>query len=143
MLVHLVFSTKRREKLIHHDIEQELYIYMKAIARNLQSPALSIGGTEDHVHVLLVLPQTGILSSLVRNIKIGSSAWLRKKTPQFQNFSWQRGYGAFSVSCSAKPKVLEYISMQKKLHEDRSFEDEYRLILQMHEVPFNEAQLWD
>lgn len=142
LLIHLVFSTKYRNPVINQDMEPELYIVMKGIARNMNTPAIEIGGTEDHVHILLVLPRTGIISDAVRNIKSYSSRWVKEKDPQ-KIFAWQRGYAAFSVSHSTRIKVIEYIRMQKKLHENRSFQDEYRLILKMHEIHFDEKQIWD
>lgn len=143
LLIHLVFSTKARAPLIPYAIQNELYIYMKGIARSLNAPALEIGGMEDHVHILLVLPRTSMVSDVVKVIKQGSTNWLKKQESRFWDFSWQRGYGAFSVSFSAKQKVIEYIQQQKKLHENRSYEDEFRLILRMHEVSFDETYVWD
>lgn len=142
LLIHLVFSTKYRNPVINQDMEPELYIVMKGIARNMNTHAIEIGGTEDHVHILLVLPRTGIISDTVRNIKSYSSRWVKEKDPAQSNFSWQRGYAAFSVSYSSRNKVIEYIRMQKKIHENRSFQDEYRLILKMHEIHFDEKQIW-
>ncbi len=143
LLIHLVFSTKYRAPLISADIEPELYLLAKSISRNMNAPVLEIGGTEDHIHLLLVLPRTGMISDVVRNLKSVSTRWVKEKDPTQKNFAWQRGYAAFSVSHSTRNKVIEYIRMQKKLHESRSFQDEYRLILNMHEIQFDENFVWD
>ncbi|MGI8917592.1 MAG: transposase, partial [Pyrinomonadaceae bacterium] len=51
LLVHIVFSTKHRQRLITPEIEPALFAYMGGIMRNNNSRLLTAGGTTDHVHL--------------------------------------------------------------------------------------------
>ena len=100
ILVHLVFSTKNREPFITAAIEKELHPYMATILRELKSPSLAIDGTSNHVHILLSLARIVTVANLVEEIKTSSSRWIKTKGREFKGFSWQRGYGAFSIGQS-------------------------------------------
>jgi len=104
---HLVFSTKERAQLIRPDLQPRLWDYLAAIARNHGIHVLAVGGTDNHVHVLLVLPVDMKLLDAVRTLKCNSSRWLRETKPLF---AWQEGYGAFSVSPSHIDRVRHYIA---------------------------------
>ena len=117
LLIHLVFSTKYRAPLINADMEPELYLLAKSIVRNMNAPVIEIGGTEDHLHFLLVLPRTGMISDIVRNLKSVSTRWVKEKDPTQTTFGWQRGYGAFSVAPSTLDRVVQYIRCQKEHHQ--------------------------
>lgn len=142
LLVHVVFSTKDREPLVTPDIETELYMYLCGIARNLQSPIVSIGGMPDHVHMLVVLSKNLALASLVQNLKQDSSKWIKSKGAAFGRFAWQAGYGAFSVGESQRSDVEAYINRQKQHHARMSFQDELRIILARYNIEFDERYLW-
>jgi REP element-mobilizing transposase RayT len=141
-LMHVVFSTKHRSPLIRPEIEPALFPYLGGIARQFGSRCLAVNGTEDHVHLLVSLAKTIALSDLVREIKKGSSAWMREKWATPQRFRWQEGYGAFSVSRSNVPAVERYIASQKAHHRRVSFEDEYLALLTKNGVEFDERYLW-
>ena len=143
ILVHFVFSTKNREPLIDPNIEVQLYPFLVSICSTHKCYAHKIGGTADHLHFCVSLHRTATISSLVEDLKKNSSRWLKTKGQQFQEFSWQRGYGAFSVSASHKDAVLGYIENQKEHHKKISFQDEYRMILRKYNVAFNENYVWD
>jgi putative transposase len=96
-LLHCVFSTKQRQDLIHNP--EELWRYVAALAHAKNIHVLAAGGTENHLHVLILLPQTITLATAMQGIKANSSRWLRETSPKFQ---WQDGYGAFSVSQSQR-----------------------------------------
>jgi putative transposase len=102
-LIHLVFSPKNRENLIRHDMEEPLRKYFVGIGHNEGFKVLACGGVENHCHLLYVLPATIRLSESVQALKANSSRWMREQT---RRFHWQKGYGAFSVSESNKPRVL-------------------------------------
>src|SRR6266446_5555215 len=101
--IHVIFSTKERHKNISDEQQPKLWAYMARIARNQGFEAMIIGGVKDHVHALLLLPPTLPLAKAIQFLKGSSSKWLNETTSQ--RFSWQEGYGAFSVSAH-KPRML-------------------------------------
>jgi putative transposase len=145
VLVHLVFSTKHRRPFITENIEPELYAYIaKILFDECSSPALIIGGTEDHLHILLVQSRTWAMAKIVEVIKKRSSKWIKTKgVVLFGTFQWQTGYGAFSVSVSNAEIVKRYIANQKEHHRKKSFQDEFRGILKTHDVDYDERYVWD
>ena len=124
---HIVFSTKQRMQLIRPDNQSRLWNYLAGIARNHSMQMLAVGGTQDHVHMLVVVPSDMALSDAVRTLKANSSRWVRE-TDRF--FAWQEGYGAFSVSPSQIERVKQYIANQPAHHSTRSFEEEFLAMLQ-------------
>ncbi len=108
--IHYVFSTKNREPLITPELENCLWPYMIGIAQKNNMEAIAVNGTEDHVHILLSLPSTITISQAIKLIKGGSSHWIHQTFPDFQNFAWQIGYGAFSVNHSNLKQVVTYIN---------------------------------
>jgi len=88
---------------------------------------LAVGGTANHVHVLIVLPAEMALADAVRTLKANSSRWMRETSP---SFAWQQGYGAFSVSPSQLERVKQYIANQPAHHRTYSFEQEFLTMLQ-------------
>lgn len=143
ILVHLIFSTKYREPLIRPDVEDELFRYMAGICRNLKCPAHEIGGTADHVHLVCTLARTISVAKLIEEIKTSSSKWIKTKGPVYVNFSWQNGYGAFSLGQSQLGGVKQYIAGQKEHHRRRSFQDEFREFLHRYEIEYDERYVWD
>ena len=99
-LFHCVFSTKQRRNTITPDLQERLWPYFGGIARENKMRALSVGGIEDHVHVLLSLPSTMPISKAMQLIKGGSSKWVHDTFPEHHAFAWQEGYGAFSIGVS-------------------------------------------
>ncbi len=142
LLVHTVFSTKERRNLISAAIECELHAYLGGICRNRASPALAIGGTENHVHLLISLSKTIALSDLMMTLKKDSSKWIKTKGAVFRDFHWQDGYGAFSIGESQVRAVEDYIRGQKERHKTMSFEDELVALAERYRVPFDPRYLW-
>ena len=123
---HVVFSTKERMQLIRSDLQPRLWDYIKDIAHNHGIRVLAIGGTDNHVHMLLSLPAEANIAEVVRTLKCNSTRWLRETRPLF---SWQEGYGAFSVSPSQVDRVRQYINNQAQHHARRSFDEELTSML--------------
>jgi putative transposase len=136
--IHIIFSTKDRRKMIPKDLQPRLWAYLAGICKNHDMIALAASGTENHVHILLHLPPKLALAEAVRVLKANSSKWMGQKT---KGFSWQEGYGAFSVSSSNLDQVTRYIQNQEAHHRKLSFEEEYRAILQKHGVEFDSKYL--
>ena len=142
-LVHLVYSTKNRQPLIAKEHRDALYAYQAGIFKEWDSPAIIIGGVEDHVHALFSLSKNWALKKIVEEVKKGSSKWMKSDGPQNAAFSWQAGYGAFSVSQSNEETVKRYIENQERHHKRVTFQDELRALFQRHKVEFDERYVWD
>ena len=136
---HIVFSTKQRTQLIRPDLQPRLWNYLSAIARNHHAHVLAIGGTGNHVHILIQLNAEAKLADVVRTLKCNSSRWVRETKPLF---AWQEGYGAFSVSPSQLDRVKLYIANQAKHHRTRSYEDEFLAMLQAANIRFERDQVF-
>jgi REP element-mobilizing transposase RayT len=132
--IHLVFSTKDRRNSIAKEWQPRLWAYLSGICKNHEMIALSIGGTENHVHILLHLPPKLALAKAVLLLKANSSKWMAERE---KDFSWQEGYGAFSVSSSNLDQVGRYIQNQEMHHRKTSFEDEFRALLRKHGVKYD------
>jgi len=142
-LVHLVYSTKHREPLIPTKCREVLFAYQAGIFTQWESPALVIGGVEDHVHALFALSKNHPLKKVVEEVKKGSSKWMKSDGPRIQQFSWQAGYAGFSVSQSSVDTVRRYIERQDEHHRKMGFQDELRALFKRHGVGFDERYVWD
>lgn len=143
--IHLIFSTKNRAACLSDpSFCQALYGQIENIASTVQCPAIQVGGWVDHLHILLSLSRTETISDLTKELKRRSTLWIKEQRPGWQDFSWQGGYAAFSVSQTNLPVVIEYIKNQQVHHGGGlSFQDEYRNFLQTNEIFFQERYLWD
>lgn len=139
VLLHIVFSTKHRKELITPQVQEPLYPFLGGIVRDEGGVLLQVGGMPDHVHLLVRWKTDDTIANLLRNIKTRSSGWIRRDFDR--NFAWQEGYGVFSVSQSASPRVKRYIAEQEKHHAHRSFRDELIALLKAHEIEFEEKYL--
>ncbi|MBN2293513.1 MAG: IS200/IS605 family transposase [Pirellulales bacterium] len=144
VLVHIIFSTKQHRALLQNrNLRHEMHRYLAGISANLDCPAIIVDGATDHIHLLASQSRTIALAEWVKELKRASSLWAKKKSPQWRDFRWQAGYGAFSVSISQKHRVEEYIRSQEEHHRRLSFKDEFRQILKKHSISFNEQYVWD
>jgi REP element-mobilizing transposase RayT len=141
ILVHLIFSTKQREPTISELVRPHLHAYLVGILANLKCPSLQTGGTGDHVHILFALGRTVTVSDVVEEVKKGSSKWM--KTQDVPTFTWQAGYGAFSVGESQAETVVHYIQRQEQHHQRLSFQEEFRRFLERYRVAYDERYVWD
>jgi putative transposase len=140
--LHIIFSTKHRAPLIHSSLQDRLWKYLGGIVSGERGHPIEIGGTEDHVHLLLTLHQSVAVSDMVRKLKTNSSQWFHENFPGIP-FWWQTGYAAFTVSHSALPAVKTYILNQAEHHKKMTFQDELRLFLKKHGLEPDEAYMWD
>src|ERR1043166_6343091 len=126
ILVHLVFSTKRRAPLLPQSPHAALHAYAAGILKEQKCHLIEMNNVADHVHALFDLHRTEALSNVVMHVKKGTSRWLKEQSPDFQNFDWQEGYGAFSVGRSQRDEVITYIRNQQQRHQRVSFQDGFR-----------------
>jgi putative transposase len=141
--VHIIFSTKQREALIHPPVEEELHGYLGGICNNLECQVIKVGGHSDHIHILCMLSIKIALMKLLEELKANSSKWIKTKGAVYNKFYWQDGYGTFSVNPSEINTVIEYISNQHEHHKKKTFQDEYRAFLKKYKVDYDERYVWD
>ena len=137
---HIIFSTAERRKLIEKEFQPKLWAYMAGICRNHEMFVRTIGGVEDHVHILLELPPTLAVAKAVLTIKSNSSKWVNELG---RKFAWQKGYAAFSVSASNIAVVERYIRNQERHHRKMTFEDEFIGFLRKHGIAFDPKYVFD
>lgn len=140
-LYHCVFSTRDRRKLIASKLQPDLWAYMGGIAREHEMKALIIGGTDDHVHLLLSLPSTKPIAKAMQEIKSSSSKWMREQC-RVKDFAWQEGYGAFSISQSLISVTLQYIANQQEHHKKHDYQEEFLAILKKHQIEYDPRYVW-
>lgn len=137
-LMHVVFSTKNRQRLIKPVLQERLWPYLGGIARENDLKALAVGGVEDHIHILISMPATLSISRTVQLIKGGSSRWIHETFPEQRDFAWQEGYGAFSVGISGVKDTIAYIETQAEHHRTRTYEEELVSFLKRHGMEYDE-----
>ena len=120
-----------------------MHRYLGGILANLQSPPLVVGGASDHVHLFHRLPRTEDAASVIKEVKRGSSVWLKTKAPALAQFAWPSGYGIFSAGVSEIDATRNYIENQEAHHRSKSYQQELREFLQLHGVEYEERYLWD
>jgi putative transposase len=121
--IHCIFSTKNRQPAIPESRVIGLHAYLGGIARSEGLALIAAGGTANHLHLLFALPPQQSLAHAVQKLKGSSSRWMGL------DFSWQEGYGAFSVSPSQLPSVKKYIHNQEQHHRKQDFEQEFTDLL--------------
>ena len=142
--VHAVFSTKDRRPFIQDtDLRQRLYEYVGGLCRNHDCPTITVGGVADHVHFAFRLGKSVAISNLMRDLKRDSSKWIKEVDPTLDEFHWQNGYGAFSVSPSHVDALKTYIANQEEHHRHESFQDEFRRLCRKYGVEIDERFVWD
>ena len=143
LYIHMVFSTKDRALFLDDNLRDEINAYLVGTLKNQDCPSIMTNSQRDHVHSLFVLPRVKTVADVAKSLKESSSKWMKSQGVDFQKFSWQRGYGAFSVSQSNVEPVKTYIANQAEHHHRMSFQEEYRLLLEKHGVEWNEQYVWD
>lgn len=120
-----MFAVKGRENLISKNWKDELYKYITGIVSNKGQKLMYINGMPDHIHILIGTKPDCNLSDLIRDIKSNSTKWIKEKNLTNSKFSWQTGFGAFTVSHSQLNRITDYIINQERHHKKKSFRDEY------------------
>ena len=141
LLYHLIFSTKERRPLIKIEYQPRLYGYIGGIIKGMGGISLGVNGTEDHVHVLAKLRPDRALSDVLRDLKSNATGWMHDVFPRVSDFSWQRGYAAFTVSQSHVKQVQRYLARQQEHHQKVSFRDEFILFLKANGIEYDERYI--
>lgn len=141
ILYQIVFSTKYRQHVLGKENRPELFRYIWGILDHKKCHLYRINGVEDHLHMVLSLHPTVSLASLVKDVKLASSGFI-KGNSLFPGFpGWQDGYGAFTYSFNEKDTLIEYVKNQEAHHETKSFRTELIELLTEHNVSFDEKYL--
>ena len=141
LYVHAIWATWRRRPLLDPEIEPRIFGAIAEKSDQLKCVLHAIGGTADHVHLLIGMRATHRLADVVRDIKQSSSKWVHEEIG-VKKFGWQDGYGAFTVAASQIESVREYINNQVEHHRKRSFQEEYVEFLERSGVEYDKRYLW-
>ena len=142
VLVHVVFSTKYRAPVLSEEVRAHLHAYIGGIINGEGGTPVAIGGTADHVHVLMKIAPRTALADMMRKIKGSSSKWMNEQAWLVGAFAWQRGYAAFSVSRSMSAHVIRYIDGQVEHHRVSPFKEELVTLLEKHGVEYDVQYLF-
>lgn len=142
LLFHIIFSTKERIDSLTPAIRARLYPYICGIAKQNNFTIIIINGTDNHIHILLRLKPDLSAAKAVQLIKDGSSKWIHDNFPTLNTFSWQEGYGVFSVSTSQINATKQYIANQELHHKKISFQEEYLEFLKKNNIEFDSKYLF-
>lgn len=141
LIYQIVFSTKNRRPTLHKNNRDLLFKYISGLLENKKCHLYRINGIEDHIHIVTHIHPTISISSLVKDIKLATSSYIKEKKI-FPNFDgWQEGYGAFTYSIKEKDRLIAYVINQEEHHSKKSFLDEYKALLSNHEIEFDEKHL--
>lgn len=116
----------------------QMHAYIGALVNTTGCQVLCVGGTENHVHALIMFSKTETVAHVVEEMKRNSSRWIKTVSPKYERFAWQGGYAAFSVSQSQVDTVMAYIRNQEEHHKKQSFRDEYLTFLQLYKIEYDE-----
>ncbi len=131
------FGTKNRQQLIGEKLEPALFNYIRTQLKKQACEIKAMNGMPDHIHILISINPKLSVAEVIKQIKGSSSHWINQQNLTNDKFSWQTGYGVFSVSESQLSKVNSYIEGQKEHHRKSSFQDEYSQFLKVHNIDVN------
>lgn len=138
--VHVVFSTKFRQPfLVSHSTRKRVHGFIASYLRDMENPTKIVGGTEDHVHILLNHSRKYPLMDVIQHVKQESSRWIKETFPDLPDFYWQSGYAAFSVCASQLGRVIKYIANQMEHHRKFDFRTELVALLDRYDIEYDEA----
>ena len=136
--IHIIFHVKVKGTMILPEDLNRVFAYVGGIIKRLDGISIEIGGMPDHLHILASLPKSMSIADFTRTIKAESSKWIKSLNAYYGGFSWQSGYGAFSVSPSLLDKSVNYIRNQKVHHQKRTFAEEYKMFLEAYGIEYDE-----
>ena len=141
--LHIIFHIKTTSSAIEKSHWERLHSYIGELINSTGCQTIQIGGTEDHVHAVCLLSRNENVSHLLEEMKRNSSRWLKTLSPKYEKFAWQGGYAIFSVSESVIEKTIEYVKNQEEHHRKRTFQEEYKMFLQLYHIEFEEKYLFN
>jgi len=141
ILYQIVYSTKNRERTLVKENRKELFQYVWGILKNKKCHLYRMNGVEDHLHIVTHIHPSVALGNLVKDIKLASTKFIKSQSlfPEFKG--WQDGYAAFTYSIDAKDNLIEYVKNQEQHHQQISFIEELKNLLEEHKISFDEKYL--
>jgi putative transposase len=139
IIIHVVFWI--RNDYLRDEFIDDVYAYISGALKNKGHKPLAIGGTSNHIHVLVGLNPKQAISDMVKEIKISSYRFIKDKEFIKHRFTWQEGYGGFSYSKSHLDRIVKYIRNQKQHHKKKTFKEEYQEMLKKYGIEFDEKFL--
>ena len=136
-------GTKNGQPWLTDGVRSKMHAYLAGACRNQGSEAYRVGGTQDHIPIACTLPRTLTISKLLEEIKRSSSAWVKEQDSNCKEFSWQAGYGAFSLGQSQLGTLLNYIDNPLEHHRHSNFQEEFLDFLQKYGIDYDERYLWE
>jgi putative transposase len=142
LYVHYVFAVQNRLCLIHDNYKDDLYRYMNGIITEQGHKLYIINGMSNHIHILVSMNPRQAPSDLMYHLKRSASLWMNKEKFISGHFSWQEGFGAFSIGKSQVPVTIKYIEEQQEHHRKTSFREEYLDLLKENDIEFDERYIF-
>lgn len=140
--IHVVFAVEGRQNLIAPEHNDELQKFITGIVSGQRQKPIAINNMPDHLHLLVGLRPDSSLSDLMRDVKAGSSKFIKEKHWVAGRFAWQEGFGAFSYSRSQLGAVIRYIENQQRHHMRKSFREEYIELLEKFGVDYDRKYIF-
>ncbi len=128
LFYHLVWSVKSRKSLLHNSIQELLHQHTQQEMLKIGGKLHAIGNVADHIHLLVECTAKVPMASIVQNLKTSTTHLIKSQSRIFDCFSWQEGYGVFSVGKPAFETVFNYVNNQEEHHRHKSFEEEWNLL---------------
>ena len=142
LYVHYVFAVQNRLCLINNKWQDKLYKYMSGIIDQQGHKLYVINGMNDHIHILISMTPKQAPSDLMYHLKRSSSLWINQNRLSDGKFSWQEGFGAFSLGKSQLPEKIKYIEEQQQHHKKKSFTEEYLQFLKENDIEYDERYIF-
>jgi putative transposase len=142
LYVHYVFAVQNRLCLIKNFWQDKLYKYMSGIIDQQGHKLYVINGMGDHLHIIISMNPKQAPSDLMYHLKRSSSMWINQSRLSDKKFSWQEGFGAFSLGKSQLPEKIKYIEEQQEHYKKKSFKEEYLLFLKENDIEYDERYIF-
>jgi len=143
LYAHLIFSTKNRQPFLDEGIRPRVHAYLATIIRGLDSKWVVVGGVADHVHILFDMGKMHAPVEFVEQVKRESSKFVKTLGDKYEKFYWQRGYGMFSVGPTHRDESEAYVRGQEEHHRTKTFQEEFRTLLEQYGIVYDEQYVWD
>ena len=139
--IHIVFHVKRTSVLLRKGDLPQVFGFIGGVIKNIGGYPITVGGVDNHIHILATMPKTMSVSDFVKTIKANSSRWIKTLDECYKAFAWQEGYGAFCVSPSLLKKTIRYIETQEEHHHKESVRTEFIRFLKINGIEYDERYL--
>jgi REP element-mobilizing transposase RayT len=135
--IHAIWTTKERVALLDRSFRVDICSYIRENARENQMHVDTVNGIEDHLHALISMLPTQSVAQIMKQIKGTSSHWINENELTNVKFSWQRSYGALSVSPQEVDKIRKYIRKQEDHHKNWKLDEEFKRFKHFDDTPHN------